>query len=124
SIFNAVRRIRHTPESWKTSTTVLLHKKDQLDDVHNWRPIALSNTMGKLYASCVAWRLAEWCTENHRITNAQKGFMKFEGCLEHNFTVQSVIHMARQQSKEAAVAWLDFRNAFGSIWHTTIKKAL
>uniref|UniRef100_A0A7E4W619 Reverse transcriptase domain-containing protein n=1 Tax=Panagrellus redivivus TaxID=6233 RepID=A0A7E4W619_PANRE len=36
----------------------------------------------------------------------------------------SVIHDARQRGQTAVVAWLDFRNAFPSVPHTTITDAL
>uniref|UniRef100_A0A7E5A255 Reverse transcriptase domain-containing protein n=1 Tax=Panagrellus redivivus TaxID=6233 RepID=A0A7E5A255_PANRE len=88
--------------------------------VSNWRPIALSNTLGKLYSSCMAARLTAWSIRNNRLSRAQKGFLKFEGCLEHNFELQSIIRDARRRRRTAVVSWLDLKNAFGSASHDVI----
>uniref|UniRef100_A0A914WV51 Reverse transcriptase domain-containing protein n=1 Tax=Plectus sambesii TaxID=2011161 RepID=A0A914WV51_9BILA len=124
AVFNTVRRLQHVPAAWKQSTTILLHKKGEQDDIGNWRPIALSDTVGKLYASCLASRLTNWCLRHERISPTQKGFMPYEGCLEHSFTLQSIIQDARRRRQHTALAWLDLRNAFGSVPHDTIFKCL
>uniref|UniRef100_A0A7E4VZZ1 Reverse transcriptase domain-containing protein n=1 Tax=Panagrellus redivivus TaxID=6233 RepID=A0A7E4VZZ1_PANRE len=89
-------------------------------DVNNWRPIALSNTLGKLLSSCMADRLTAWCIRNNRLSRAQKDFLKFEGCLELNFELQSVIRDARRRCRTTVVSWLDLKKAFGSCSHEVI----
>ena len=65
-----------------------------------------------------------WTTTEHKLSPEQKGFMPFEGCLEHNFTLQSAIQDTKSNRRECAVTWLDLTNAFGSVPHTTIWDAL
>ena len=48
------------PESWKTSTTILIHKKGSSDDVSNFRPIALMSCIYKLLMSVIANRLVSF----------------------------------------------------------------
>ncbi|XP_026462916.1 uncharacterized protein LOC113365616 [Ctenocephalides felis] len=50
--------------------------------------------------------------------------MQYDGCAEHNFTLQSIIQDARRKQKQAAIAWLDLRNAFGAVPHAAIFNAL
>ncbi|KAK3928953.1 Retrovirus-related Pol polyprotein from type-2 retrotransposable element R2DM, partial [Frankliniella fusca] len=50
----------------------------------------------------------------------KKGFMPSEGCLEHNFILQQCIDEVKVSSRHLAVAWLDLRNAFGSVPHSEI----
>lgn len=54
AIFNRCHQNERTPSDWKSSRAILIFKKGDPADLHNWIPIALSNTMGKLYAACVA----------------------------------------------------------------------
>ncbi|PAV62583.1 hypothetical protein WR25_19835 [Diploscapter pachys] len=122
--FNAVHRLSHAPSNWKTSTTVLLHKKGDKADIGNWRPIALASTMGKLYSACLARRLLTWSSAHQRLSPAQKGFISVPGCTEHNFTLQTVIADARRHRRNIAVAWLDLANAFGSLPHSALFDAL
>ncbi|XP_052132567.1 uncharacterized protein LOC127752068 [Frankliniella occidentalis] len=46
--------------------------------------------------------------------------MPSEGCLEHNFVLQQCIDEVKVSSRHLAVAWLDLRNAFGSVPHSVI----
>ncbi|XP_067132582.1 uncharacterized protein [Centruroides vittatus] len=124
AIFNAVRRTGHIPYAWRMSTTILAHKKGPLDDISNWRPISLSCTIGKLYTACLANRLLKWCEQNDRLSPAQKGFVHYEGCQDHNYILQTTIQDARRQRKSCHIAWLDLCNAFGSIPHETLWRSL
>uniref|UniRef100_A0A914VYJ5 Reverse transcriptase domain-containing protein n=1 Tax=Plectus sambesii TaxID=2011161 RepID=A0A914VYJ5_9BILA len=124
AVYNAAQRLQHVPAAWKESTTILLYKDGDRDNISNWRPIALSDTIGKLYASCLAARLTNWCLRYERISPTQKGFMPYEGCLEHNFVLQSCIQDARSSRRTCTIAWLDLRNAFGSVPHDTLFKCL
>lgn len=80
--------------------------------------------MSKLYAGILGGRLSNWASSNNIISPMQKGFMEFEGCLEHNFVLQSIIDNARRHNKEVYAAWLDLSNAFGSVPHEYMKEAL
>lgn len=124
SIYNKCRALRKTPNSWKRSVTILIYKKGPQENLDNWRPIAMSNTIAKLFASCVASRLTSWAITNNRISRCQKGFMPDEGCLQHNFHLHSMIEDARRNGKKICIAWLDLKNAFGSIPHEFILDAL
>ncbi|XP_046666568.1 uncharacterized protein LOC124358314 [Homalodisca vitripennis] len=57
----------------------------------NWRPIALSDTAGKLFCSVLAHRLSSWMSDNRLLSWAQKGFTASEGCLEHNFCAPGAV---------------------------------
>ena len=93
-------------------------------DISNWRPITLSNTLAKLYASVLAGRLGLWAVRNDRISINQKGFIPVDGCCEHNFVLQSTIVDARRSKRHCSVAWLDLTNVFGSGPHETIFTSL
>ncbi|XP_023211510.1 uncharacterized protein LOC111614368 [Centruroides sculpturatus] len=124
SVFNAALRTSYIPPSWQTSNTILLHKKGNENNTSNWRPIALSNTLGKVFSACLANRLLGWCKEHNILSDAQKGFLQHEGCLDHNFLLQSTIQDARRKRRSCHIAWLDIRNAFGSVPHGTIVQCL
>ena len=54
------------PCYWKHSKTILLHKKDDPIHLANYRPIALANTIYKLYTSTLTTLLTSY-GERHRI---------------------------------------------------------
>ncbi|KAL6418153.1 hypothetical protein ACFW04_012305 [Cataglyphis niger] len=124
AFFNACLRYETVPASWKTSNTVLVYKKGDRGDIENWRPLALGDTTPKLFAALVADRLTDWTVNNNILSPAQKGFLRDEGCFEHNFVLQEILTEARRTRREAVVAWLDLSNAFGSVPHAVIRRAL
>lgn len=108
------------PLAWKESTTVLIYKAGDRDNLNNWRPLSLGNTIAKLYSGVLADRVSRWAEEGKRISPQQKGFTRHDGCLEHNFILQSAINQARRTGQELCVAWLDLANAFPSVPHNHI----
>lgn len=54
----------------------------------------------------------------------QKCARPTEGCHEHSFTLQSIIADCKRNQKNCFLAWLDLRNAFGSISHESIYTSL
>ena len=124
ALFNAVLRIGEIPTSWKTSRTVLLFKKGDPSQINNWRPVSLSNTLGKLYSALLATRLESWAIREKILTSSQKGFLSYEGCSEHSFLLQSILQDARRRRTTVSVAFLDLSNAFGSLPFSTIFDSL
>ena len=124
ALYNICLRLEAVPASWKTSNTVLIHKKGDRGMLENWRPLALGDTVPKLFAALLADRLTDWAVTHGKLCSAQKGFLRDEGCYEHNFVLQEVLTHAKRTKRQAVVAWLDLSNAFGSIPHATIRRAL
>ena len=108
------------PTQWKESTTVLTYKDGIRQDPKNWRPLALGNCVSKLYSAILADRITNWAKKSHRLSKEQKGFLNDEGCLQHNFLLQTAIDDCRRSNKQLWVAWLDLSNPFGSVTHTHI----
>ncbi|UYV69502.1 hypothetical protein LAZ67_6003838 [Cordylochernes scorpioides] len=75
------------------------------DDLGNWRPIALGNTSAKLYTAVLDDRLRRWAATTGQLSKAQKGSMEIEGCLEHNFVLQSAIEETKRTSRLASPGW-------------------
>lgn len=123
ALFNKVRALG-TPRTWKESVTTLIYKGGDRNSVSSWRPIALLPTISKLYGNVLVSRLTEWATGNARISRAQKGFLPFRGCSEQNHLLQTCLQDARRRKKTISCSFLDLRNAFGSVPHSTIHSSL
>ena len=99
------------PSSWKESITILIHKRGDQNDITNWRPICLQNTLYKLYAAIIAQRLADWTLEKSSLTSSQRGFLPYDGCTEHNFLLQSIMQDARRSRRNLSLVWIDLANS-------------
>ena len=113
-LFSHCFKKRDVPPAWKSAITVLIYKKGSTDDPSNFRPIALMSCLYKLVMGVIAKRLTSWAIDNDLLSKEQKSARPSEGCYEHTFLLQSIIGEARRSHKNAFVAWLDLRNAFGS----------
>ena len=71
-IFEICQRNRKIPTSWKTCSTILIHKKGEENFITNWRPISLQNTMYKVYTALIAHRLASWALNAEAISTTIK----------------------------------------------------
>ena len=60
--------------SWKTSLTVLLHKKGDPSQLTNYRPIALANTIYKLHTSTLTSILSAYGEKYQILHESQEGF--------------------------------------------------
>ena len=117
TIYNICRINARVPHPWKHSTVVLIHKGGDVTSVRNWRPISLQLTLYKLYSGIIARRNAYWAIETSAFSTAQKGFLAFDGCAEHNFLLRSMMTDSRRRKRNLLLAWLDLRDAFGSVPH-------
>ena len=123
-IFNKCLAQKQIPSVWKESTTILIYKKGNSDDASNFRPIVLMSCLYKLFTAILASRATNFAINNNLLSHQQKSARPAEGCHEHTFTLQSIIADCKMNTKDCHIAWLDLRNAFGSINHDAIYTTL
>ncbi|XP_046393261.1 uncharacterized protein LOC124161081 [Ischnura elegans] len=126
AIFNRCVELGRVPPQWKETRVTLLHKGGSEHEVRNWRPISLANTLAKVFMGVLADRMLPWALRGKRLSfPTQKGFIPAtEGCMDHNFVLQSAIEHARASFGQVAVAWLDLDDAFPSVPHDHILRVL
>lgn len=117
-IFNTCLRALDVPPQWKQAVTVLIFKKGDPADVSNFRLIALMSCIYKLLMGIIAKRLTRWSVDLGILSEEQKSARPTEGCYEHTYILKAGVGQARRNKKK--LAWLDLRNAFGSVPHSVI----
>ena len=128
-VHKVVKKIWETkvvPADWAQAYVVLLSKSEVLDDPSEFRPIAITNTVGKIFFSVISNRLQKYLVANNYIDRVtQKGFLfGLPGCLEHSFTLYEALRNAKDKKRQMVVAWIDLANAYGSVRHNLIQFAL
>ena len=113
------------PEAWKRLKTILLYKKGDPEDVSSWRPITLSPTLYRITMCHIARVLQTLNVERPLISPQQKGFVKTpSGITEHTQMLQEYTCDACRQRKSLYLAFIDLRDAFGSLPHCMIRDSL
>ena len=128
-LFNCCWTTQSIPSTWKVGVIHLLGKKKAADDPStpsNFRPIALTSCISKVFTSLVKRRwLSYMVTNNYLNTSVQKAFIDgVPGCTEHHLKLLSIIREAQKKHKSLSVCWLDLANAFGSVHHDLIRFSL
>ena len=114
------------PDTCRFFEGVYIPKGDGNFSPSTGRPISLGNVQGKIYLAILARRLTEFVVENKYVDlSVQKGGVpEVKGCVEHFGAMWEVIKNARVKRKDLAVVWLDLANAYGSVPHVLIARAL
>ncbi|KAK6728956.1 hypothetical protein RB195_006174 [Necator americanus] len=65
------------PDQWKTSRTVLIHKKGDREDLRNYRPICLLSVLYKVFTKIILTRISRTLDESQ--PQEQAGFRQLLG---------------------------------------------
>jgi hypothetical protein len=126
TLFTCVLKHGAPPPSWSESIIKLIHKKGDLKDPSNFRPIALSNTIGKTFHLIMSRRTTDYLISNKFVDpKVQKAFLPgISGCTEHVTVMSEIIQHIKHKKRTAHIAFFDLADAFGSVPHDTILHAL
>jgi hypothetical protein len=106
--------------SWKTSLTILVYKKGNPTHLSNYCPIALANTIYKLFTSTLTTILIAYKEKHQILHNSQKGFC-VERCTSKQLQLLiGGLEKAKFTNKNIYLLFIDFKNAFGSINHAKL----
>ena len=106
-----------TPKAWKESQTVLLHKKGSEHDSGNWRPIALANTLYKLWTRVIAECLYKYAKNFNILSSAQEGFRKQKNTIRQLQNVMNIMSDGKISQQDLYLLCVDFSSAFNTINH-------
>ena len=106
-----------TPKAWRESQTVLLHKKGSQHDLRNWRPIALANTLYKLWTGVIAECLYKYAEHFNILSSAQEGFRKHKSTIRQLQNVMNIMPDAKLSQQDLYLLYVDFSSAFNTIDH-------
>jgi hypothetical protein len=86
----------------------------------NHRPIALVNTIYKLFTSTITAQLANYGEKYQILQNSQEGFRQ-ERCTSRQLqTLIAALEDSKLTQQDIYLLYIDFKNAFGSIDHARL----
>ena len=80
-IFNKSLQTGDVPAAWREANVSPLYKKGDKKNPLNYRPVSLTNTVGKVLETIIRDELVKHATENTIIKIQQHGFMKKKSTL-------------------------------------------
>ena len=107
------------PDCWKSAKITPLHKKGQVLDPGNYRMLAVSGTMYRLYTNVLREVVTDWCRDKSKIPDTQFGFYPGRNTLQPMFILRHLRHAAQalkpNSSSRLMVAFIDFKQAYDTI---------
>jgi hypothetical protein len=101
------------PPGMTRGLITLIHKKGELKDLGNWRPITLFNTSCKILAKALQLRLQPMLSEV--VDPDQTAFISMKYILDNVLVTHETIDHARRSNQDLIFLKLDYRKAFDRI---------
>ena len=112
------------PSTWKESNTFLIYKAGDASDPNNYRPIALLNTLNKVFAAIVNKRLSKLLENNNILSEMQGGFRPGRTTFTKIWNLVQTIDHAKQNDQHLHLAYIDLKKAYDSVEHWGLKEVL
>ena len=117
-----IKRNEFTPEAWKKVKRKVIHKKGDVENVGNYRPICSLPAFYKLFSTILYSRL--YPRLDQKQAENQAGFRSSYQTIDRLATYRMIEQKCHEWRIKMWTATIDFTKAFGSITHKSIWKAL
>ena len=117
-LFNVCFCYGIVPDNWCLSIICPLLKKgkDQYDPL-NYRSISLMSTVAKTFSQILNNRLMKYLENNKVLSEEQNGFRYLRSCLDHIFSLCTILRNRKLQNLDTYLCFVDFSKAFDSVNH-------
>jgi len=105
-----------TPADWKISHAILLYKKNYPLDLEICRPIALDDTLAKLWTGMLAECISEYAESFDTLSSSQEGFRRQHKTIRQ-IQIQQVLTYAKRNNQKTHFLFVDFSSVFHRIDH-------
>lgn len=114
-LFSHIWKEEKMPEWWRRTTIVPIKKEKKGNEEVKYRPIALIHVMAKIYTAILAKRVSDYLEEEQKLSEAQAGFRKGRGTIDHLFILTELIKGKMRRNECTEVTFLDLEQAYDSI---------
>ena len=123
-IINKCYKLNIFPECMKKAVIIPIHKKENPDEISNYRPISILPILSKIFERLAVDQLVEYLEKNNLISPNQHAYRKLHSTVTCLSEVINHVYTLLENKKHTAIASLDLSKAFDSINHKLILKKL
>ena len=119
-IFNQSLRETSVPSTWKCARIKTTHKKGDITERENYRPLSILSVPSKIMEKCVVDKLVEHTENNNLVNSSQWAYKKGLSTELLLVNMTEKWRSALDQRKTVCAVFIDFRKAFESVSHTNL----
>ena len=121
-LFTNCLRQRTIPKEWNNAIIILLHKKGDVKDINNYRPISLLSHMSKLFTKVIKNRIEKQLDINQ--AREQAGFRSGYSTTDHLQVITQLVQKSNEYELPMCFIFVDYEKAFDSVEHCGIINAI
>ena len=120
--FNNCFELGLSPSDWQQSELKPLFKggdknpRSPLDH----RPICIMSCVAKIYSCVLNNRLQSHLDRNNLLSDSQNGFRSGRSCIDHIFSLVTILRNRKITNQQTFLCFVDFRRAFDSVNHNML----
>ena len=117
TLFNVCFKTGRIPSCWNKSVITPVHKDPSSDNriPSNYRGIAITSSLYKLYCCIINVRLSGWVEINDYLVDEQNGFRKKRSTIDHLLSFTNIIQSRKSRKLDTFTAFIDFSKAYDRI---------
>jgi len=119
-LWNLSMSSNQIPQSLKTSIIPPIHKGGSKADPANYRPVALTSHLIKVYEKVIRARMTQYLEDNNFLNDNQHGFRPGRSCLTQLLAHYDKIISLQESGLNVDVVYLDFSKAFDKVDHNIL----
>ena len=125
-LFNRVWEDERVPNEWNECRVTLLHKGKHKSkrDLKNYRPIALGNTIGKIFSAILNERLCKWIEKEGVLGEEQNGFRVDRRAEDNMFIINEMIERKKKDGSKLYLGFLDIEKAYDRVSREVLYRVL
>jgi Reverse transcriptase (RNA-dependent DNA polymerase) len=121
-LFTNCLKHRTIPSEWNNAIIILLHKKGDVKDINNYRPISLLSHMSKLFTKVIKNRIEKQLDVNQ--AKEQAGFRSGYSTTDHLQVITQLVQKSNEYELPMCFIFVDYEKAFDSVEHCGIINAI
>ena len=114
-IINYSFKLGKVPDEWQRGIINPIFKSGDASSPLNYRPITLLSIPCKIYANILNKRLVSWLDDHDILNEGQNGFRSSRSCLDHIYSLHSIIKNRKHLRKDTFACFIDFKKAFDTV---------
>lgn len=115
-LFNTIWSTAQWPSEWSMGLIVPIHKSGDARDPDNYRGIALTSVLSKVFELVVNERLVMWTEESSTLVDEQGGFRRGRATVDQLLILSEITAMRKENNLPTFLAFLDVRKAYDRVW--------